>query len=186
MRTIVLVPDRDVPYCKVGDPATVTLDALAGRVFKGKVSRISESEDLNDRTMRVEIDLPNPDRVLRDGMFGRAAILLEKLIKSLTIPSSCLIDRNGKGEGAVLVVRDGEIHRVNVHVGIDTGLRVEVVNGLDEDDLVVLQPDASIAEGTKVQVESGSNGEGLDRDTVDGIFPHTSDMMQFRAQFSRK
>ncbi len=40
MRTIVLVPDRDVPYCKVGDSATVQVDALAGQVFKAKVSRI--------------------------------------------------------------------------------------------------------------------------------------------------
>ncbi len=107
MRTIVPIPDTQVPYCNVGDPATVTLDALAGRVFKGEISRVAESEDLNDRTMRVEIDLPNPDGVLRDGMFGRADILLEKVITTLTVPSSCLIDRNGKGEGAVLVVRDG-------------------------------------------------------------------------------
>ena len=68
MRTIVLVPDRDVPYCNVGDPATVQLDALAGRVFKAKVSRIAESEDLKDRTMRVEIDLDNKDHAL----FGTA------------------------------------------------------------------------------------------------------------------
>ena len=104
--------------------------------------------------MRVEIDLPNPDGVLRDGMFGRADILLEKIIKNLTVPSSCLIDRNGKGEGAVLVVRDGKVHRVAVRVGMDTGLRAEIVNGLAEDDQVILQPDASIAEGTKVQVET--------------------------------
>ena len=44
MRTIVLVPDRDVPYCKVGQIATVELDALAGRVFKAPVSRIADSE----------------------------------------------------------------------------------------------------------------------------------------------
>ena len=112
MRTIVLVPDRDVPYCKVGDPATVHLDALAGRVFKAKVSRIAESEDLKDRTMRVEIDIDNSDHALRDGMFGRAEILLEKLIKNLTIPSSCLAQRNGKGEGAVFVVKNGELRRV--------------------------------------------------------------------------
>ncbi len=153
MRTIVLVPDRDVPYCKVGNPATVQLDALAGQIFKGAVSRIAESEDLNDRTMRVEIDLDNPDRTLRDGMFGRAEILLEKVIKNLTVPSSCLIERNGKGEGSVLVVRDGEVHRVDLHIGMDNGVRVEITSGLSEGDQVILQPDSSIAEGTKVQVE---------------------------------
>jgi HlyD family secretion protein len=153
MRTIVLIPDRDVPYCKVGDAATVQVDALSGRTFEAPVSRISESENLNDRTMRVEIDIDNPDHLLRDGMFGRATILLEKLIKNLTIPSSCLIERNGRGEGAVLVVRDGEVHRAKVRVGIDNGVRVEVVSGLKDGDQVILQPDASIADGTKVQAE---------------------------------
>jgi HlyD family secretion protein len=156
MRTIVPVPDRDVPYCHVGDPATVTLDAYAGQVFEGKVDRTSESETLNDRLMRVEIDLDNPDGILRDGMFGRADILLEKVVKNLTVPSSCLIDRNGKGDGAVMVVKDGKIHRVNVKVGMDTGLRAEIVNGLAENDQVIVQPDPSIAEGTAVQVDSAS------------------------------
>jgi len=153
MRTIVPIPDNQVPYCHVGDPATVTLDALAGREFKGEISRVAESEDLNDRTMRVEIDLGNPDGVLRDGMFGRATILLEKIIKNLTIPSSCFIKRNGKGEGEILVVRGGKVHRVNVHVGMDNGLRSEIIDRLKDEDLVVLQPDASVADGTSVEVE---------------------------------
>jgi HlyD family secretion protein len=154
MRTIIPVPDIDVPYCHVGDPATVTLDAYGGRVFKGKVDRTAESETLNDRLMRVEVDLDNPDGILRDGMFGRADILLEKVVESLTVPSSCLIDRNGKGDGAVMAVKDGKIHRVNVKVGMDTGVRAEIVNGLGENDQVILQPDPSIADGTPVQVES--------------------------------
>jgi HlyD family secretion protein len=153
MRTVVLVPDRDVPYCKAGDPATVQVDSLGGRVFNGTVSRISESEDLADRNMRVEIDLPNRDGALRDGLFGRARILLEKMIKNLAIPSKCLIERNGKGEGAVLVVKEGEVHRTTVQVGLDNGLLVEVINGLSENDQVILQPDASIADGTRVQVD---------------------------------
>jgi RND family efflux transporter MFP subunit len=143
MRTIVPVPD----------PATVTLDAFPEHVYHGKVDRMSESETLNDRLMRVEIDLENPDGLLRDGMFGRADILLEKLIKNLTVPSSCLIDRNGKGEGAVIVVRDGKLHRAAVHVGMDTGLRAEIVDGITDHDQVVLQPDSSIAEGTAVETE---------------------------------
>jgi HlyD family secretion protein len=163
MRTIVPVPDRDVPYCQVGDPATVTLDAFPGKVFHGKVDRTAESETLDDRLMRVEIDLDNPDGLFRDGMFCRADIILDKVIKNLTVPSSCLINRNGKGEGTVLVVRDGKIHRVNVHVGMDTGLRAEIVDGLTDNDQVIVQPDPSIAEGTPVQVDSaGSSSSAPD------------------------
>jgi RND family efflux transporter MFP subunit len=153
MRTIVLVPDRDVPYCKVGQMATVELDALAGRVFKAPVSLIAESENLKDRTMRIEINLDNSDRALKDGMFGRVEIVLENFITNLTIPSSCLLERDGRGEAAILVVRDGKVHRARIRVGIDNGLRVEVAKGLAESDQVILQSDASIAEGTKVDVE---------------------------------
>jgi HlyD family secretion protein len=154
MRTIVPIPDREVPYCNVGDPATVTIDALGSRIFPGKISRVAESEDVNDRTMRAEIDLDNSDGLLRDGMFGRAFIVLEKLITNLAVPSSCLINRNGKGEGAVLVVKDGKVHRAKVHVGMDTGLLAEIVDGLSENDQVILQPDPSVAEGTDVEVVS--------------------------------
>ena len=87
-------------------------------------------------------------------MFGRAEILLEKMIKNLSIPSSCLVQRNGKGEGAVLVVRNGELHRVPVRVGLDNALRVEVVSGLSENDEVIVRPDSSIPDGTKVRAET--------------------------------
>jgi len=153
MRTVVLVPDPDVPFCNVGDPASVKIDALGGRVFKGKVSRMAESEDLKDRTMRVEIDLPNDQGLLRDGMYGRAVIELEPPSKNLTIPSTCLIEQNGHGDGAVFVVRDGKVTRVKIRVGKDSGLRVEVLSGLSEDDQVIAQITPSITEGTIVTAE---------------------------------
>ena len=153
MRTIVQVPDPDVPFCNVGDPASVKIDALGGRVFKGKVSRMAESEDLKDRTMRVEIDLPNDQGLLRDGMYGRAVIELEPPSKNLTIPSTCLIEQDSHGNGAVFVVRDGKVTRVKIRVGKDSGLRVEVLSGLTEDDQVIAQITPSISEGTVVKPE---------------------------------
>jgi len=153
MRTVVLVPDPDVPFCNVGDPASVKIDALGGRVFKGKVSRMADSEDLKDRTMRVEIDLANDQGLLRDGMYGRAVIELEPPSKNLTIPSTCLIEQDSHGNGAVFVVRDGKVTRVRIRVGKDSGLRVEVLSGLTEDDQVIAQITPSISEGTVVKPE---------------------------------
>ena len=72
---------------------------------------MGEAEDLKDRTMRVEIDLPNPDGILKDGMYGRAIIELEPPSKNFTIPASCLIEQNAKGEGEVYVVKDGKVKR---------------------------------------------------------------------------
>ncbi len=157
MRTIILVPDRDVAYCNLGDPAIVRIDALGGREFKGVVSRMAESEDIHDRTMRVEVDLANPKHELRHGMWGRAEIILEKDTTNLTVPSSCIIDRNSEGEGAVQVVRDGKVFKQPIHIGRDDGIRGEILRGLEPKSQVVLQPDASMADGTPVKVESSAN-----------------------------
>ena len=71
MRVVVLVPDRDVVLTRVGDTAVVSVDALDGRSFKGTLARIARAEDA-ERMMRVEIDLPNPEDLLFDGMYGKA------------------------------------------------------------------------------------------------------------------
>ncbi len=75
MRVVTYVPDRDVPLTDLGDNAMITLDALPGRQFAGKVARFSHSEEPESRTMRTEIDLENPDDLLREGMYGIARIL---------------------------------------------------------------------------------------------------------------
>ena len=67
MYVVTEVPDRDVPFTDVGDPAEVRLDALGSQVFKGKVSRFAEAEDPSSRTMHTEIDLPNPKNELARG-----------------------------------------------------------------------------------------------------------------------
>lgn len=150
-RTIVEIPDTDVPFCDPGDPATVRVSTLAGRVFKGTVSRVAYAEDLKNRTMRVEIDLLNPDGVLRDGMYGKALIELEPPSNNLTVPATCLIEKDRKNEGAVFVVRGGKVERVPIRVGKDSGVEVEVLSGLTEKDEVIAQITPSIGAGSEVK-----------------------------------
>jgi multidrug efflux pump subunit AcrA (membrane-fusion protein) len=101
--------------------------------------------------MRAEVDLPNPDDVLRDGMYGTATLHLEPPSSHLRIPSASLIEQDGAGHGAVYVVRDGKAHRVPVLVDKDNGREVEVVSGLTADDEVVVRYNGTIAEGLAVQ-----------------------------------
>ena len=137
-----------------GDPATIRLDAQGAKVFKGKISRTAEAEDLKDRTMRVEIDLPNKDGLLRDGMYGQAVIQLEPPSDNLTIPASAVIDQNTKGEGAVYVVVKGKVERRKIRLGRDNGLEVEALSGLSPEDEVIAQPTSAISEGMTVRTES--------------------------------
>jgi RND family efflux transporter MFP subunit len=150
MRVVVRVPDRDVILATPGDPATVTIDGLEGRSFQGTVSRIAHAEEPTSRTMRLEIDLPNPDGLLREGMYGRANIGLEPVAERLTVPAACVVDRSGKGEGVVQVVRDGKIERAKVSLGADNGALVEILSGLAPEDSVVLRSSTPLDPGTAV------------------------------------
>lgn len=152
MRVKLMVPDADVPFTNAGDEAEVTIDALPHRTFKGKVSRTAGAEDPETRTMRVEIDLDNKEGILRDGMYGKATIMLEKSSKGLAIPSSYLVGDTNAGKGSVFVVRNGKAHKVSIEVGDDNGLETEVISGLQADDVVVRSLRGDLAEGVAVRV----------------------------------
>jgi HlyD family secretion protein len=149
MRVVVLVPDRDVVWTKVGDHATVSVDALDGRSFGGVLARIAQSED-TEKMMRVEIDLPNPDALLYDGMYGQATIALGRNPKSLAVPAGGIFERIGRSQGVVYVARDGVARRTEVKLGGDNGTLVEVLSGIRPDDLVILRSATPIEDGMRV------------------------------------
>ncbi len=152
LRAVVQVPDRDVPYATPGDPAVVQIDALPGRRFKAKISRIAKFESSESRTMRAEIDLDNEDDELRVGMYGKATLHLQDIPDTLLLSSQCLIERTQKGKAAVFVVHDGRLHKVNVHVGADNGVDTEILGGLTTADAVVFRPGSELRDGDQVSV----------------------------------
>lgn len=154
MRIVVPVPDTDVPFVTKGDKASFQIVALPGKSFTGTVARFSETEDPESRNMRTEIDMPNLDGILREGMYGRVTIVLQAAApNSVTIPSSGLLGQTGSGEGSVYVVKDGKAHKVNVKVGNDNGVETEILSGLTPDDQVITSYNGPIAEGTSVKAE---------------------------------
>jgi HlyD family secretion protein len=152
MRVVTKLPERYVPYCDPGDPADVELDALQGRIFHAKVSRIADSLDRADRTMRVEVDLKNPTNELRDGMFGRVTIQLTAATKELSIPSSALINNTESGSFSVYVVRNGHAELVPVKVGRDNGILAEILSGIQANDRIVAHPTEDLRPGAAVEV----------------------------------
>jgi RND family efflux transporter MFP subunit len=152
MRVVVQVPDRDLTLTDAGDPAIVNIDGLEGREFRGAVSRIADSENPTTRTMRVEVDLPNPDGLLRQGMYGRVTIALEPPSTHLTLPSACILERSGTGKGVVQVVRGDKVEKLDVLLGSDNGALVEVRSGLNADDEVILRSGSPVEPGMTVAV----------------------------------
>ncbi len=155
-RVVVQVPDRDVPFATKGDEAIVEIDALPGKKFPARISRISRSEDPQTRLMHVEIDVENTTGEICQGMFGHVTIILDKS-NGLAIPTSCLVKRSDDGEAKVFVVRDGHARLVPIQIKTDNGIHVAVTAGLTPEDKVVLNPESDLTDGTPVvTLSSGS------------------------------
>jgi RND family efflux transporter MFP subunit len=155
VRVVVRVPEQDAALAVPGIPADLVLDALPGRRLSGlKVSRTSRVLDPGDRTMRVEIDVPNPRGLLLPGMFGRATLHLGKgPADALTVPASCLMRRTSGP--AVYVVKDGKARLTAVRVGRKGDDKVEILSGLGASDLVVTNPTSVAADGESVEIKEG-------------------------------
>jgi HlyD family secretion protein len=164
-RVVVLVPDADVPYVDVGDPAIIEFTSIPGwRLTQQKVpgkkelqplvvSRLAQAEDPKTRLMRVEIDLYNQDGKIKAGMFGNVTIILDRS-NLLALPSSCVINRDKKsGQGDVFVVREGKAYRRRVAIGPDNGVHIGIRAGLTPEDQVVLHP-LGLEDGQVVEVIS--------------------------------
>ncbi len=137
VRIYVDVPESDVLYVKEGNAATLTVRELPGREFKGRVARFTTALDPGTRTMRVEINVPNPDHTLRAGMYGQVKLALEMRRGVLTLPARCLITE--KQKKSVLLVEGGKVKKVGVTIGADDGSHVEITSGLKGDEEVIIR-----------------------------------------------
>jgi RND family efflux transporter MFP subunit len=141
------VPESLASYVRLGDPATVRVDAI-GKSFQGKVARSSGALDTATRTMQVEIDVPNKDNQLTPGMYAQITLQLASANESLTAPVQA-VDQTGT-PFVLLVDSAGKIHKKTVRVGISTPDRVQILSGLNEGDRLVAVNLSEYQEGETV------------------------------------
>ena len=155
VRVFVNVPEPDVAEVDRGDSVELAFDALPGKVFKGAVTRFESVLKPGTRTMKTEIDLPNPRHVLRPGMFGRATLRLAERAEALFLPAeSVRVDT--EGGRFVYIVREGRARRVAVQTGLDDGMLVQV-EGLRGGEQVVLASPGTLEEGAAVEAEKAGS-----------------------------
>jgi RND family efflux transporter MFP subunit len=151
VRILIEVVEKDIPLVKIGQKAEVRAEAYPDRVFEGTVTRIVQALNRATRTMTVEIDLPNDDRLLKGGMFARVEALVGTHHNAIQIP----IDAVSRLEDAqyVYVIRDGKAQRIDVEIGLRDDNRVEITKGLNGDEQVVVSGKDLVHDGTPVQVQ---------------------------------
>jgi RND family efflux transporter MFP subunit len=152
VRITVAVPELYAADVGPGNPAVVRLQALPGEPLQRQVSRTSWTLDPKNRTLRAEIDLPNPKGTLRPGLYAYATIIVAEHLNALTVPSTAVVRENARTYCVAVV--DGKAQRKPLTLGLEDGTRTEVLSGLREDDAIVKVNAASLVDGQAVRVVS--------------------------------
>lgn len=124
---VIHVIERDYSEVVVGQEAIVTTDAFPDRTFTGKIVRVAPLLKETSRQARVEVEVPNPDRLLKPGMFVRAHIEFATHDNATVVPVAALVKRNGHQGVFVADTQNRKAHFVPVTLGIVSGELAEVI-----------------------------------------------------------
>ena len=149
LEAVLNAPEREMSRLKTGLPLRMVVDAVPGKVFVGRVDRVSPVMDSGSGTFRVVCAFDNAPE-LRPGMFGRIEVVYDQRTDALTVPRIALLE--DEGEPAVYKVEGKKAKRVPVVLGYTNGEIAEVRSGLKEGDKVVTAGKVAIRDGTEIQV----------------------------------
>jgi len=148
-RLVIPVPEAYVRYIHEGDAVQVIVPSL-NRTLPGKVARFSQDVKEDTRTMHTEVDVPNLNGMLVQGLYAEATITLETKHNVLSAPLQA-VSRNGDQTTVYVVDRANKLDNRPVVLGIQTSSDAEVVSGLEEGDLVVVSDRSSLKSGEEVR-----------------------------------
>jgi RND family efflux transporter MFP subunit len=159
IRVFVNVPQAYAALIKTGAPADIELQEMPGLVFRGKVARTADSIDATSRTLLTEVDLPNKQGKLIPGSYAQVHFKADSQVQRLTVPVNTMLFRS-EGTRVAVVGNDGKVHLRPITIGQDYGASLEVLQGLQATDEVIVNPADSLDEGQKVNIAQNSNRQG--------------------------
>jgi len=152
IRAYVSVPEAYASSIRAGLGAYLELTQYPGQNFQGKVVRTAESIDPGTRTLLTEVDVPNHNGALLPGGYAQAHLQVKVSGARLVVPVNALLFRS-EGLRAVVVDANHKTHLKSLIVGRDYGTTLEVLEGLDAHDWIVLNPADSLDDGQEVRVK---------------------------------
>ncbi len=152
-RTIIAdvnISNPDYPSVKVGQTVRVENFALKNEAFEGTVTMISPAADPTTRAFKAEITIDNTDEQLRPGMFVKADIIVSRREDAVVVRSELVQTRNNRP--VIFVVEDEKAVAREVNVGIETKDAVEIINGIEPGDVLIVENYETLRDGTRVTV----------------------------------
>lgn len=153
VKILVGISESDYTKVKKGDKVSLTVDALPGSTFTGTVARLYPTMDAATHTFSVEVQVRNENRQLRPGMYARVTVNFGNN-DSIVIPDAAVVKMQGSGVRSVYVVNgDNTVSLRTVTVGRHLEGRYEVLEGLEENETIVVKGQSALKSGIKVEVE---------------------------------
>lgn len=147
------ISEMDYTRVKKNDVVTLTADALPGKTFTGRIARIYPTIDAATHTFTAEVNVANSDRLLRPGMYARVTVNFGSN-HSIVVPDDCVVKQQGSGVRSVFVLQaDNTVKEIVVTLGRHFGTEYEILSGVAEGDKVVVKGQASLKNGSKVNVQ---------------------------------
>lgn len=147
------ISEMDYTRVKKNDTVTLTADALPGKTFTGRIARIYPTIDAATHTFTAEVNVANSDRLLRPGMYARVTVNFGSN-HSIVVPDDCVVKQQGSGVRSVFVLQnDNTVKEIVVTLGRHFGTEYEILSGVTEGDKVVVKGQASLKNGSKVNVQ---------------------------------
>ena len=152
IRTQVYVPQDAAFGVTQGVEAVVRVPEMPDRTFPGTVTRLADALAPGTRTLLTEIDVPNPDGLLRPGMYCTVELHIPRKTPSLIVPADAVVFNTDGLQ--VAVVGNDVAHYQKITVARDLGTQVEVSAGVRAGDQVILRPMVQLVDGSRVRVEA--------------------------------
>jgi RND family efflux transporter MFP subunit len=153
------VSESNIRQVRAGQPCLVTLDALPAEPYRGRVKKIVPTADRAKATVLTKIEFVAPDERVLPEMSAKVSFLPAETDAAavetrtvLTVPASALVERDGSQ--VAFVVHGERVQRAPVEAGERYGGAVEVRGGLQDGDIVVLDPPEKLRDGSRIRLKS--------------------------------
>lgn len=153
VKIVINATESELPKIKKGMPAIITFDTYGDEEFHGTVTTVMPTIDTASRTFGVEITLPNADRRVLPGMFGRVQLNLGTA-ERVVVPDKAVVKQQGSGNHFVYVYNpaDGTVDFRQVQLGRRMGSEYELISGVDTGSQVVVSGQTRLTNGAKVEL----------------------------------
>ncbi len=147
-------PDTVAAKLKVGDAAVVLPTDTPSEEMKGQITLLGRSSDPTNRTVEVWVTLGNAAGKLRANGAAQVTVFAESKNDAVVVPASAVtLEASNANEGTVMVVDDASVaHETKVTVGVRNPDKMEITEGLQGGETVVIEGNFSLPDGTKVEI----------------------------------